>query len=128
MAAKKTAKKSSLIDAILKRVEGTIVEQPIIVANKTFLAGLGLANQVQEDFQSKFDKFAKDGEKARDEATASVNKARDEVLDRAKKVRDQVAERVDSVLNTVLSYSPIATTDDIDKLNTKLDKALRIAK
>ena len=128
MATKKQEKSNTVLEAVLNRVEGTIVERPIVVANKTYLASLGLANQFQQDFGSQFDKLAKDGEKVRDEATASVNKARDQVLGRAKKVRVQIAERIDSVLSKVLEYSPIATTADVEKLNAKLDKALRVAK
>ena len=128
MAAKKQAKQKTILDRVLERIEGTFAEKPIEISNKAFLAGLGLANQFQAEFESQFNKLAKDGEKVRDEATASVNKARNEVADRVKKVREQFTDRVDSVLNTVLSYSPIATTKDVEKLNVKLDKALRVAK
>lgn len=106
------------------RFKDTFVEQPIEVANKTFLAGLGLAKQFQSGFEAKFNELAKDGAAVRKQAEKSASGMRDDVASRFTSVRKDVGKRVEAVVDTVLDYSPIATTDDVNKLNKKLDKVL----
>ena len=122
MAVKKKTKDTS----ILRRFDGTIVERPIEIAKKTFLASLSLANQFQNSLESNFEKLAKDGEKVRDDASRSVDKLRSGFVNRVDGVRNDLTQRLDSVLGTVLEYSPVATTKDVQDLNSKLDKALRV--
>jgi polyhydroxyalkanoate synthesis regulator phasin len=125
MAAQKTATKlKAQAKSIVDRFEGTIVERPIIIANKAFLAGLGLASQAQSDFDKKFDALAKDGEKVRDQAQDSFEDLNDRVIKRVKATRKEVTKRAETAVNTVLEYSPIATTSDLKKLDRKLDKVL----
>jgi len=125
MAAPKTATKlKAQAKSIVDRFEGTIVERPIIIANKAFLAGLGFASQAQSDFDKKFDALAKDGEKVRDQAQDSFEDLNDRVIKRVKATRKEVTKRAESAVNTVLEYSPIATTSDLKKLDRKLDKVL----
>ncbi len=125
MAAQKTATKlKAQAKSIVDRFEGTIVERPIIIANKAFLAGLGLASQAQSDFDKKFDALAKDGAKVRDQAQDSFEDLNDRVIKRVKATRREVTKRAESAVNTVLEYSPIATTSDLKKLDRKLDKVL----
>lgn len=125
MAAQKTATKlKAQAKSIVDRFEGTIVERPIIIANKAFLAGLGLASQAQSDFDKKFDALAKDGAKVRDQAQDSFEDLNDRVIKRVKATRKEVTKRAESAVNTVLEYSPIATTSDLKKLDRKLDKVL----
>ena len=125
MTAQKTATKlKAQAKSIVDRFEGTIVERPIIIANKAFLAGLGLASQAQSDFDKKFDALAKDGEKVRDQAQDSFEDLNDRVIKRVKATRKEVTKRAESAVNTVLEYSPIATTSDLKKLDRKLDKVL----
>lgn len=134
MAAKKTAKrKTTKNPAIVDRFEGTVVEKPIVIANKAFLASLSLFDQARSDFEAKFEAFAKDGKKlrkqVRNETKSSVSSLRDQVETRVKSTRDQIAKRVESAVSTILDHSPVATTGDIEKLNKKLDKVLvRVAK
>jgi polyhydroxyalkanoate synthesis regulator phasin len=125
MAAQKTATKlKAQAKSIVDRFEGTIVERPIIIANKAFLAGLGLASQAQSDFDKKFDALAKDGAKVRDQAQDSFEDLNDRVIKRVKATRKEVTKRAETAVNTVLEYSPIATTSDLKKLDRKLDKVL----
>ena len=134
MAAKKTAKsKTTKNPTIVDRFEGTIVEKPIVIANKTFLASLGLFEQARNDFEAKFEAYAKDGQKLRkqvkNETESSMSNLRNQVETRVKSTRDQIAKRVESAVSTILDYTPVATTGDIEKLNKKLDKVLvRVAK
>jgi len=125
MAAQKKARAlKAQAKSIVDRFEGTIIEQPIIIANKAFLAGLGLASQVQSDLDTKFEKLAKDGEKVRKEAQGSFESMSDRYIKELKATRKQITKRVESAVNTVLEYSPVATTSDLKKLNSKLDKVL----
>ena len=125
MAAQKTATKlKAQAKSIVDRFEGTIVEQPIIIANKAFLAGLGLASQAQSDFDKKFDALAKEGEKVRDQAQDSFENMNDRVIKQVKATRKEVTKRAESAVITVLDYSPVATTSDLKKLDRKLDKVL----
>ena len=125
MAAQKTATKlKAQAKSIVDRFEGTIVERPIIIANKAFLAGLGFASQAQSDFDKKFDALAKDGEKVRDQAQDSFEDLNDRVIKRVKATRKEVTKRAESAVSTVLEYSPIATTSDLKKLDRKISKVL----
>jgi len=124
MTAKKKVAKKVRSKSVVERFEGTIVEQPIVIVNKTFLAGLGLATKFQSGFEAKFDELADDGEKVRNKAQDSAVSYRDQVIGRFKSAQKKVTKRVESAVNTVLDYSPVATTDDIKKLNAKLDRVL----
>ena len=120
----KTRKSTSKVESIVDRFEGTIIEQPIVIANKTFLAGLGLASQVQSDFDAKFEELAKDGAKVRKEARGSLDSMSDRFMKQVDETRKEVSKRAETAMNTVLEYSPVATTSDLKKLNRKLDKVL----
>ena len=120
----KTRKSTSKVESIVDRFEGTIIEQPIVIANKTFLAGLGLASQVQSDFDAKFEELAKDGAKVRKEARGSLDSMSDRLMKQVDETRKEVSKRAETAMNTVLEYSPVATTSDLKKLNRKLDKVL----
>ena len=99
MAAQKTATKlKAQAKSIVDRFEGTIVEQPIIIANKAFLAGLGLASQAQSDFDKKFDALAKEGEKVRDQAQDSFENMNDRVIKQVKATRKEVTKRAESAV------------------------------
>ena len=80
--------------------------------------------QVQSDFDAKFEKLAKDGEKVRKQAQGSFESLNDRFAKQVKATRKQVTKRVESAVQTVLEYSPVATTSDLKKLNSKLDKVL----
>ena len=123
-ATKKTRKVELQAKSIADRFEGTIVERPIVIANKAFLAGLGLASQVQSDFDAKFEELAKEGEKVRKQGRGSLDSMSDRVLKEIAAKRKEVAKRVESAVNTVLEHSPVATTSELKKLNRKLDKVL----
>lgn len=134
MAATKKAKsRTAPSQAIVERFEGTIAEKPIVIANKAFLAGLGLLDQARNGFEAKFDAYARDGQKlrkqVRKEADSAIDSMRYKVEYRVRSTRDQIARRVEAATATILEYTPVATTGDIKKLNRKLDRVLsRVAK
>jgi poly(hydroxyalkanoate) granule-associated protein len=121
---KKTRKSEARSKSIVDRFEGTIVERPITIANKTFLAGLGLASKVQSDFDAKFEELAKDGEKVRREVRGSFDSLSERVQKEVEAKRKEVTKRAESAVKTVLEYLPVATTNDLSKLDRKLDKVL----
>ena len=125
MAAQTTARMlKAQARSIVDRFEGTIVERPIVIANKAFLAGLGLASQAQSDFDAKFEALAKDGAKVRDQAQDSLDDFSNRVIKQVKATRKEVTKRAEAAVKTVLAYSPVATTSDLKKLDRKLTKVL----
>ena len=125
MAAQTTARMlKAQARSIVDRFEGTIVERPIVIANKTFLAGLGLASQAQSDFDAKFEALAKDGAKVRDQAQDSLDDFSNRVIKQVKATRKEVTKRAEAAVKTVLDYSPVATTSDLKKLDRKLTNVL----
>ena len=121
---KKARKAESQARSIIDRFEGTIVERPITIANKTFLAGLGFASQVQSDFDAKFEELAKTGEKVRDQGRGSFDSLSDRFLKQIEAKRKEVTKRAESAVKTVLEHTPVATTNELKKLDRKLDKVL----
>lgn len=111
------AKKPTLLETL----ESTFVQRPIRIANRTFLASLGVVATVQDelvkfqsDFEKTYEKLVKDGEKAReryrkrfvevrkdvrefgeDVREAGEDLVRD-VVDEATDLKDRVAERFET--------------------------------
>ncbi len=110
--------------SVIARFDGTMFEQPIAGAKKTFYAGIGLADRFRSEFETQFNALAADGEKARDRAQESAAHWRDQVAGNARTARQNVSNRVEEAVHKVLEFSPVATTDDVKKLNEKLDKVL----
>ena len=121
MATKAKTKKSK---AVAERIDGTILEQPVAAATKAFLASIGLADQVVTGVGQKFDEFAADGEKVRDRAKKSADKLRKDAGSNFDTARKNLKARTDKLVASVLSMSPVATSNDVDALNAKLDKVL----
>ena len=120
----KTRKSGSKAKSFAGRFEGTIIERPIVIANKTFLAGLGLASQVQADFDAKFEELAKDGAKVRNQARGTIDSLGDRIAKQVRTTGKEVTKRAESAMTTVLEHTPVATTSELKKLNRKLDKVL----
>jgi acetylglutamate kinase len=117
-------KAKSTTRTIADRFDGTVLEQPVVVANKTFLAGLGLAHQIWTGFGARFDACASDGEKIRQRATKQVESFRKDANSNIDTARENAIRQVNQVVQKVLSVSPVATSSDIDALNAKLDKVM----
>lgn len=130
MSAKKVAKKTRLASkkskssSLIEKLEDTVISQPIAIANKAFLASLGLAVTIQSDFSKRVDELAKDGEVVRDEYQASFDKFRDGLVNQAKENRDRALGRARSFAKFVADSFPLATDDDVQELEQKLDKVL----
>ena len=125
MAAKKKADSNeTFVRSIVDWFDGTTMEQPLAAANNAALASLGLATRFQADFQVKYDGLAKDGETVRNRVRDSIDSLQGRVVGRLMSTRSQINKDVTSAFNTILDYSPVAKSSDIEKLSTKLNKVL----
>jgi hypothetical protein len=101
---KKAAKKAQP-KSVFERLESSVVGTPIKIANRTFLASLGVVSTVQteltkfqSDFEKTFEKLVKDGEKARARYRAGVKDFREDVKDFGEDVKDFGGDIVEDVV------------------------------
>lgn len=106
---KKVTKKAQP-KSVLERLESTFVGRPIKIANRTFLASLGLVSTLQteftkfqSDFEKTFEKLVKDGEKARNRYRAGFKDFREDVRDFGEDIVEEVVEVKDRVVENVKS-------------------------
>ncbi|MBT8090361.1 MAG: hypothetical protein KJO01_09150 [Gammaproteobacteria bacterium] len=96
--------------SVFQMLEDSVVGKPIEIANKTFLASLGLVSTMQteftkfqSDFEKTFEKLVKDGEKARARYRAGFRDFREDVKDFGVDVVEDVVEVKDRVVENVKS-------------------------
>lgn len=96
--------------SVFEVLEGSIVGKPVRVANRTFLASLGLVStmqaeftQFQTDFGKTFEKLVKDGEKARNRYRKGFKDFREDVKDFSVDVVEDVVEAKDRAIDSVKS-------------------------
>jgi hypothetical protein len=89
---KKSVKKASTRKQasrnIFERFDESFVAVPFKVANKTFLAGLGLMVVTGKEFGKRFDKYAKDGETVRRQIRKSFDEIRKDLIVVKKDVKE----------------------------------------
>ena len=102
--AKKTARKPRTVKiapkkTMFERFESSPIAFPFKVANKTFMASLGLMVVAQKEldkryqaFDKKFTQFAKEGEKVFDRWEDRVEDIREDVEDKFEETRERVRE------------------------------------
>ncbi len=101
MTSKKVTKKTAPVKeqkSVLKMLEESA---PIRIANRTFLASLGLVSTVQSELGKAqvelgktFERLVKDGEKTRDKLKKSFSNVRADVAEEVDEVIDEVVEEV----------------------------------
>ena len=74
VAKKKVAARKNPDKSVFEMLEDSMIGQPFVIANKVFLASLGLVSTIQSEVGNKFDELVKDGEVARDKYQASFKK------------------------------------------------------
>ena len=74
VAKKKVAARKKPDKSVFEMLEDSMIGQPFVIANKVFLASLGLVSTIQSEVGNKFDELVKDGEVARDKYQASFKK------------------------------------------------------
>lgn len=121
---KKATSRKTKTTSVLEQFENSVIRQPIAIANKAFLASLGLAVTVQSGFSRKVDEFAKEGEAVRDEYQESFDKFRNDLMKQARTRRDAVVGRARSFVKTVADSSPLATDRDVHEVEEKVDEVL----
>ena len=101
---KKTRAKKAPPKTLFERLESGPVGTPIRIANRTFLASLGLFSTIQTefgkfqtDFEKRFDRLVKDGEKAR-------NRYRKQFMDFRKGVAEEIDETIEDVTEDVTEF------------------------
>ena len=100
MTTKKVAKKRAATrkkpeKTLFEMLEDSLIGQPFVIANKVFLASLGLVSTIQTEFSCKFDEFVKDGEVVRDKYQASFAKLQKDVVKQAGTAKDRVIESIE---------------------------------
>ena len=71
---KRVATRKKPEQSVFEMLEDSMIGQPFVIANKVFLASLGLISTIQSEASDKFDELVKDGEKARDKYQTSFRK------------------------------------------------------
>lgn len=112
MTTKKVTKKTARpkkARTVFDRLEETMVTKPIRIANRTFLASLGVVATVQTeltkfqaDFEKTFEKLVKDGEKARARYRAEFTGLRKDVKDFGEDVKEYGEDFVEDMFEEVV--------------------------
>ena len=107
---KKKVTRKAKPKTVFDMLEDSIVGKPIKIANRTFLASLGLVStmqteitKLQSDFEKTFEKLVRDGEKARDRYRRGFKEFREDVKDFGEDVVEEVVEVKDRVVENVKS-------------------------
>lgn len=107
---RKTAARKAKPKTVFEMLEESIVGTPIRIANKTFLASLGVVSTMQteftkfqSDFEKTFEKLVKDGEKARARYRAGFEDFREDVSDFGVDVAEDIVEVKDRVVDNLRS-------------------------
>jgi len=98
-ARKVSVKKAAPKKSVFEQIEDSPIAVPFKMANKTFMAGLGMLSFVQKeldkkvnDFDKTFTKYAKDGEKVFDKWEDRVEDFRKDVEKKVDDTRDRVRD------------------------------------
>lgn len=109
---RKTVAKKAKPKTAFDMLEDSFVGAPIRIANRTFLASLGLVSTMQTeftkfqaDFEKTFEKLVKDGEKARDRYRKDFMGFREDVREFGEDVVEEVVEAKDRVVENVKSVT-----------------------
>lgn len=96
MTTKKVTRKQTK-KTLFDRLDDSVFGTPIRIANRTFLAGLGVISSVKDEFDSAqaewdktFKKLVKEGEKARDKIETDFSDLRKDVEKQFTSVKDRV--------------------------------------
>lgn len=79
--------------------------------------GLGLFTMTREKAEEVVDKLIEKGEISREEASGVL----DDLINRAEKEKKELEKRINTSMENTLKNFNLATKDDIEELNQKLD-------
>lgn len=101
MTTKKVVRKKAAPKTVFEKLEDSVIAVPFKFANKTFLASLGLFSVVQKELLKNIDKYAKDGEKVRDDIQSSFKGFRKEIKKEVEDVVEEAKEVTETVRETL---------------------------
>jgi polyhydroxyalkanoate synthesis regulator phasin len=104
----------------------TTTGEPIMfeALDKLFLAGLGAVSMTKEKAEQIFDEYVKKGEAQRGNKNGFVK----ELLETAEKARADMEKLISEQVKKAIAANPIATKEDIKRIEQKLDKIRLAAK
>ena len=88
--------------------------------DKVMLAGLGALSMTKEKAESIFDDYVKKGEAQKENRAGFVK----DIMDQADKVKSDLEKTISEQIDKALNKQPLATKDDIKRIEDKLDKLL----
>lgn len=88
--------------------------------DKLMLAGMGAMTMTRERAEEIFDEYVEKGKAQRDQRSGFVK----DLMDRVEKSRKDMEKLVSEQVEKALSKQPLATKDDIKRLEDKLDLLL----
>ena len=88
--------------------------------DKIFLAGLGAVSMTKEKAEEIFEEYVEKGKAKREEKSGFVK----DLMDRAEKSRADLEKIISEQIHKALAQLPLATKDDLKRIEEKLDQAL----
>ena len=88
--------------------------------DKLMLAGLGALTMTRERAEKLFDEYVSKGQAAKETRSGFVK----EVMDGAEKTRQELQKLVSDQVRHTVNSSQLATRDDIQRLEQKIDQLL----
>lgn len=88
--------------------------------DKLMLAGLGALSMTRERAEQMFDEAVSRGQAAKETRTGFVK----EVMDSADRTRSELQKMISTQVEEALSKLPLATKEDIERIEQKLDQLL----
>jgi polyhydroxyalkanoate synthesis regulator phasin len=88
--------------------------------DKVFLAGLGAMSMTKEKAEQIFDEYVKKGAVERDQKGGFVK----EILETAEKTRADMEKMVAEQVKKAIASIPLATKEDLKRVEQKLDQIL----
>ena len=89
--------------------------------DKLMLAGLGALSMTREKAEEIFDEYVEKGKAERKNRDSFVKN----LMDRAEKSRKDIEKVISEQLEKALAKQPLATKEDIKRVEAKLDKLLK---
>ena len=88
--------------------------------DKIMLAGLGAMSMTKEKAEEIFDEYVEKGKAQKEDRSGFVR----DMVDRAEKARSDLEQIISEQIDKALVKQPLATKDDIKRIEAKLDQLL----
>lgn len=88
---------------------------------KTMYMGLGLFSLTKERAEEMIDDLVEKGKVSKDESAQAVR----DLMDKAEKEKTAMEKKIDTAIETSIQRLHLATREDIDAINKKLDKLMK---